>query len=68
MLQRHLRSCIVSTKLTSGKTRVIEECWIRSAIQAMFFQLYRLHFGNPEINLTGFTIGVFISISIGYFP
>jgi hypothetical protein len=50
-------------------------CWIRSAIQAMLVQLYRLHFGNPEISPlgyifspTGFTIGVFISISIGYFP
>jgi hypothetical protein len=41
-------------------------CRIRSAIQAMLVQLYRLHFGNPEISPTGFTIGVFISI--GYFP
>jgi hypothetical protein len=52
-----------------------------SAVQASL-QRYRLHFGNPEISLirhifscTGFTIGgfhytigVFISISIGYFP
>jgi hypothetical protein len=44
-----------------------------SAVQASL-QRYRLHFGNPEISLiryifscTGFTIGVFISISIGYF-
>jgi hypothetical protein len=50
-----------------------------SAVQA---SLYRLHFGNPEISPTGFhfcnfyliiawnakTIGVFISISIRYFP
>jgi hypothetical protein len=50
-------------------------CWIKSAIQAMLVQLYRLHFGNPEISPLGyifspigFTIGVFISISIGHFP
>ena len=50
-------------------------CWIiqASAVQASL-QRYRLHFGNPEISPlgyifspTGFTIGVFISISIGHF-
>jgi len=31
-------------------------------------QLYRLHFGNPEISPTGFTIGDLITISTGCFP
>ena len=32
----------------------VPSCWIRSAIQAMLVQLYRHHFGNPDISPLGY--------------
>jgi len=54
-------------KYIKPKEGTIRKCWL--------VQLYRLHFGNPEISPisyifspTGFTIGALIPISTGYFP
>jgi len=55
--------------ITEWSARLAEHhylCWFSTAfsctgitVQASL-QRYRLHFGNPEISPTGFTIGVFI--------
>jgi len=71
----------IMEQVKARSRRRIPVCWFSTAfgctgitVQASL-QRYRLHFGNPEISPTGFTIGVFhytigvfISISIGYFP